>query len=260
MQVLLAVEHTIFKIDATVDDYTQMLRFIETNFSVKKVKENMIFIPITGESNHKRKFLMKWLYSYYKKETQHYNPKLKFELVKRIDKPIHIHFLPKENQLVTLSTTFYDNAMCQLVFDSKCEKCNLYVLQYFAGYIRLKSATFNLFEVTITTQKQQGRLRKFFTKDKFYGVPIKMLYNKQALEYFLDISLAIEEEQSELEKAYKLLKAKETDSLGEIKKHYKKLAKAYHPDLSTLDIEESTEKFQLLSDAFSIIKRYKTAA
>jgi hypothetical protein len=259
VQVLLALEHTIFKIDATIDNYTQLLRFIEINFSVKKVKENILFIPMIQVHNHKRKFLMKWLFSYYKKETKNYNPQLKFELVKRIEKPIHIHFLAKENQLVTLLVTFYDDATCQLVLDSRCEKCNLFLLQYFAGYIRLKSATFNLFELSISTKKQEDRLRNFLKKDLFYTVPIKMLYNKQALEYFLDMSLK-KEALSELEKAYALLKVKESDSLREIKKHYKKLAKVYHPDLSRLDIVESTANFQILSDAFSIIKRYKTAA
>jgi len=259
VQVLLSVDHTIFKIDATVDKYAQLLRFIDTNFNAKKVKENILFISASSQYNDKRKLLMKWLYTYYRKETKNYNSNLKFELVKRIDKPIHIHFKPNENQLVTISTTFYDNANCQLVLDSKCEKCNRFILQYFAGYVKLKSTTFNLFEVTISSEKQKQSLRDFLLKDQLNSIPMKMLYNKRALEYFLDIPLE-SGLLSEIEKAYTLLKVKESDSFSEIKKHYKKLAKAYHPDLSTLDINESTEKFQVLSDAFSIIKKYKTAA
>ena len=63
-----------------------------------------------------------------------------------------------------------------------------------------------------------------------------------------------------MDRAFEILKVDKSDSLKEIKKTYKKLAKTYHPDLSTLEYEESTKKFQTLSDAFTLIKKYKEVA
>jgi len=259
VQVLLGIEHTIFKIDGYADEYKQLMQFINLNFNAKNIKENILFIPMSIDDNHKRKFLMKWLYSYYKKNSTNFKPELKNELIKRINKPVHIHFLAKENQLVTISATFYDNAICQLVLDSKENSCNYYILQYFSGYIRLKSLTFNLYELKIESKEHKKALLEFFKKKRLGDIEVRMHFNKKALELFLDM---IEEpkELSEIEKACSILKVKKSDSLNSIKKHYRKLAKTYHPDLSSLDINESTQRFQMISDAFDIIKRYKTAA
>lgn len=259
MQVLLGVEHTIFKIDGFTDDYKQMMQFIERNFAAKKVQEHVFFIPASLENNHKRKFLMKWLYSYYKKSTSNYRAELKFELIKRIEKPIHIHFLPKKNELLNISTTFYENATCQLILDSKNNSCNLYILQYFSGQIRLKSLTFNLYEVKIETNAHKQSLRDFLSKKKIGSVTVSMQYNKNALEYFLDM-INEPTKVDPVDKACAILKVNKYDALSVIKKHYRKLAKTYHPDLSSLDINESTQRFQSISDAFDIIKKYKTAA
>ncbi len=259
MQVLLGSEYTVFKVDGDIDAYKQLKEFIDLNFSAKYVKENILLIPLSTENNHKRKFLMKWLYSEYKKETKNFKKELKFELIKRIDKPIHIHFLPKKDQAVTISATFYDNQVCQLILDSKNDNCNLFLLQYFSGYIRLKSLSFNLYEVTVTTNQHKQSLQEFFTKKSMRGVSVNMQYNAKALELFLSL---IEEETplSDVDRAFKILKVDKSDSLKEIKKTYKKLAKTYHPDLSSLEYEESTKKFQTLSDAFTLIKKYKEVA
>ena len=187
MQVLLGVEHTIFKVDGYTKEYKQLLAFIELNFNAKNIKENVLFIPMSIEDNHKRKFLLKWLYSYYKKNSTNFKPELKEELLKRINKPVHIHFLPRKNELVTISATFYDNGICQLVLDNKNNSCNLYILQYFSGYIRLKSLTFNLYEINIESQDQKKALRVFFQKKRLSDVTIALQYNKQALEFFLEM-------------------------------------------------------------------------
>lgn len=259
MKVLLGVEHTVFKIDGVLDEYKQLMDFIQLNFSTKFIKDNILFIPLSTADNHKRKFLMKWLYSYYKKDAINFKEELKFELIKRMDKPIHIHFLPKENQAITLSLTFYDNASCQLISDTKSDKCNLYLLQYFSGHIRLKSLNFNLYEITAQTKKHKSRLEEFVKMDNLDGLNIRFQYNKKAFELFLNIEDE-KEENSEVDRAFMLLKVNKNDSLSKIKKSYKKLAKAYHPDLSKLDDAESTKKFQIISDAFTLIKQYKLAA
>ena len=259
VQVLLGSEHTVFKIDGDIDKYRQLKEFIDLNFSAKYIKENILFIPLSTEYNHKRKFLMRWLYSEYKKETKNYKKELKFELVKRVNQPIHIHFLPQKNQAITISATFYDNHVCQLILDSKNDKCNLFLLQYFSGSIRLKSLSFNLYEVTITTPNDKHSLREFFTKKSLNGVNVSMLYNAKALELFLSL---IKEELplSDIDRAFRVLKVDKSDSLKEIKKIYKQLAKSYHPDLSKLENNESTKKFQALSEAFTLIKKYKEVA
>ena len=259
MQVLLGLEHTIFKLDGTLDAYKQLKDFIDLNFDVKYIQENRLFIPLCEPYNHKRKFLMKWLYSEYKKNTKNFKKELKFELIKRLNKPIHIHFQPKENQKIIISATFYDNQVCQLVVDSKNELCENYLLHYFAGHIRLKSLSFHLYEIKVKTKKQKLSLKNFLKKSHLNGVPVTMNYNEKALELFLNL---IEEKKplSEVDRAFKILKVDKSDSLKEIKKRYRKLAKNYHPDLSALDYEESTKKFQILSEAFDLIKKYKEVA
>ncbi|MDF1884063.1 J domain-containing protein [Sulfurimonas sp. SAG-AH-194-C21] len=262
MQVLLGATHTVFKVDGYVNDYQQIRDYIEENFTVKQVKENILFIPSSTDTKDKRKFLMKWLYSYYKKSTLNFKKHLKFELLKRLEKPIHIHFLASKNQTVGISATFYENSICQLVLESRSETCNLYLLQYFSGNIRLQSTIFNLYELKVITQNHKRLLQNFLIQRKLDDVPVQMQYNKIALELFLKIkeSPTSVKVTTELTKALALLKVKESDSLSIIKKTYKTLAKTYHPDLSKLEHEESTKKFQLISDAFSLIKKHKAAA
>ena len=86
-----------------------------------------------------------------------------------------------------------------------------------------------------------------------------MLFNTKAFNSFLlaNKELPIS---NELESACNILNVSRFDSLDTVKKHYKKLAKSYHPDLSSLSHDVSTKKFQTLSHAFDIIKRYKTVA
>lgn len=262
MQVLLGTTHTVFRVDGYIDEYLHIINYIKDNFPTKRVKENIFFIPHDTGKNDKRKFLMKWLYSYYKKSAINFKEHLKFELLNRVDKPIHIHFLARKNEVMKISTTFYDNHICQLILENKNEACNLFLMQYFSGCIRLKSINFNLYELKIITQKQKTSLHMFLQKKQLHDISVEMHFNKRALELFLNINKALEKPElsKELTKALALFNVKESDSLLEIKKIYKKLAKTYHPDLSSLEYQESTKKFQTLSDAFSLIKKYKAAA
>ena len=58
---------------------------------------------------------------------------------------------------------------------------------------------------------------------------------------------------------YEILNIDKKSSTQQIKKHYYNLAKKYHPD-KNLNKKENTEKFKLLSEAYSILsnprKRY----
>ena len=265
MQVLLAVAHTIFKIDDTIDDYKRFLKFLHLHFNVKSIKENQFFVPRTVACTQQRKQLMKWLYSFYKKDAKNFNESLKYELLQRIDKPIHIHFLASANQTkpprqtLSISATFYEENICQLLVSQKNESMRRYILEYFKGLVSEKSVTLSLYELQLPRLAEKYKLKDFFQKRKIDGIPVLMLFNTRAFNSFL---LANKEVKitTELESACNILNVSKFDSFETVKRHYKKLAKAYHPDISALSSSVSTKKFQTLSHAFDIIKRYKTVA
>jgi len=259
VQVLLAVEHTIFKIDDTVDNYKNFINFIIKNCNLKNIKENQFFIPRSLVHTESRKELMKRLYTFYKRNSKNFNENLKFELLKRIDKPIHIHFLSKGNIKVSISATFYEDHICQLLIDSKQKYLKEYILEYFGNTITHKNSIFHLYELKLLTIEDKYKIKVFLQKNEIAGVSVSMIFNIRALNSFLLSSDCIPI-QMDLENACHLLQVSKSDSLEKVKKHYRKLAKVYHPDLSSLENNVSTEKFQSLSNAFDIIKKYKTAA
>ena len=255
MQILLSPEHTIFKVKDSTEDYTQLLEYIDANFNATYVKENVLYIPVsTANNRNKRIFLMKWLYSYYKKSSSNISEKLKSELTKRLENPIHLYLLPKEN-LITISATFYENSICQLGLNESNVTCDLYLNKHFSGVITLISEKFNLYDIDVNESKKKELLKIFLTKTKLDEVNVKFNYDANAFNFFFQMSKI-----DELEKACRILNVKREDSLRDIKKNYKKLAKTFHPDLSTLHETTSTKKFQILTDAFEIIKKFKVAA
>ena len=259
MQVLLALEHTIFKIDDTIDDYKRFLKFLNLHFNVKSIKENQFFVPRAVECTQHRKQLMKWLYSFYKKDAKNFNDKLKFELLQRIDKPIHIHFLSSNKTTpITISATFYEDSICQLLLAGKSRGCREYIIEYFKGLVTEKSLSLFLYELKLVRIEDKYKLREFFQKKEIHNTQVSMLYNSKAFDAFLLSSK--KSVSTEFENACNILHVSESDSFEKIKKHYRKLAKAYHPDLSCLAPDVSTVKFQILLNAFDIIKRYKAAA
>jgi len=259
MQVLLGVEHTVFKINAYVEDYKELLLFIYKNFESKQIKENVLLLPVSSDNNDRRKLLMKWFYAKYKKSAKNFKAQLKYELLKRIQKPIHIHFLESKIKKNTLNATFYEDGICQIVMDYKNDRLHHYLLKYFRGCIQLKSTHFNLYELNIHTPQHKKLLYDFLNQKKIEKISTEIEYDYDALDCFLNLKKN-SQKLNQIEHAFKILKVQKTDSIKEIKKAYKQMAKTYHPDLSHLDDEESTKKFQILSDAFTLIKKYKLVA
>jgi len=56
---------------------------------------------------------------------------------------------------------------------------------------------------------------------------------------------------------YEILEIDKNSTTEQIKKHYYKLAKKYHPDKSNNSTKENTEKFKYLSEAYSILSNPK---
>jgi len=254
MQVLLGPEHTIFKVKDSQEDYGELLEYIEVNFNATYVKKNVLYIPVSAANNrNKRILLMKWLYSYYKKNSSNVSKKLKYELTKRLENPIHLYLLPQEN-IITISATFYENSVCQLGLNERNATCDLYLHKHFRGVITLISENFNLYDVNVSESKKKELLKIFFSKTQLGGVNVKFQYDANAFNYFFKMSKI-----DELEKACRILNVKSEDSIRDIKKNYKKLAKTFHPDISTLHETTSTKKFQILTDAFEILKKFKVS-
>ena len=57
-----------------------------------------------------------------------------------------------------------------------------------------------------------------------------------------------------LEEAYAILQIKSSASVKEIKKAYRKLAKTHHPDRAIYNKQTATEKFQIITKAYDLIK------
>lgn len=66
--------------------------------------------------------------------------------------------------------------------------------------------------------------------------------------------------QSSLKKAYSILGLSESATDAEIKKAYRKLAKIYHPDRVDVNKDLAKEKFQVLVDAYDLIKEKRGIA
>lgn len=162
MQILLSPEHTIFKVKDSTQDYGQLLEYIDVNFNATYVKENVLYIPVSSEnSRNKRLFLMKWLYSYYKKSSSNVSEKLKSELSKRLENPIHLYLLPKSN-LITISATFYEDSICQLGLNESNITCDLYLRKYFSNNITQISDKFNLYDIDVKLSRKKQLLKTLF--------------------------------------------------------------------------------------------------
>lgn len=255
MQILLSPEHTIFKVKDSTEDYGQLLEYIDANFNATYVKENVLYIPVSPKNHrNKRIFLMKWLYSYYKKNSSNVSEKLKSELSQRLENPIHLYLLPK-SQLLTISVTFYEDSICQLGLSESNATCDSYLKKCFSEDITIISEKFNLYDIDVNVSKKKELLKTLLSKKELDEVNVKFQYDANAFNFFFQMS-----KKDELEKACRILNVKSEDSLRDIKKNYKILAKTFHPDLSTLHESTSTKKFQILTDAFEIIKKFKEAA
>lgn len=260
MQILLGAQGTVVKVQGSRNKIQHILNFIETQFSNKLVTQECIEIYFCTQERLERVFLMKWLYSLYFKQHNNVPVDLRSALISRIEKPIVIHLPPIVRVTISIIVTFYEGGICHLGIDQFNKTCDKFLMQYFSGYITLKSKTFNLYELSLYRLEDKQTLAHFLTKVKIHGVNVNLKYNTQARDRFLEITPKMKA----IDKAYLTLKVNKTDSFNKIKLKYKKLAKVYHPDLcevkSKQNIKKNTEHFQTLLEAFSLIKKEMSVA
>ncbi|PHR54079.1 MAG: hypothetical protein COA44_14270 [Arcobacter sp.] len=260
MQIILGAHTTVFKIPQGRNKIQQILKFIQTNFTHNMPNKNTIQIPFYTKEHDHRVFLVKWLYSLYRRSNNKALPDLKSALIERIEKPIELHLPPINLSLVKIIVTFYEEGICHLGIDCFNETCDRALKHYFSDYISVKSQTFNLYELSIQSSQEQDSLRFFLGHSISEKIDMNIKYNAQAFERFVAIIPAV----NEIDKAYIILNVKKEDTFKRIKQNYKKLAKACHPDLLSFrtqgNIKQSTQSFQVLLDAFHLIKKHKMLA
>ena len=61
-----------------------------------------------------------------------------------------------------------------------------------------------------------------------------------------------------LDRYYKMLNASQEESLQSIRKKYLSLAKAYHPDLNSHNIQSNTDTFHKIQEAYEYVKAEKS--
>lgn len=113
----------------------------------------------------------------------------------------------------------------------------------------------------ILTQKEE-RLIKYITVQ--LGFSIRTFYRnlryfeyQKASEYYQqqqNPSAATPSKKSLLIAAYDLLEVTSSDPNKKIKKAYRKLAKMHHPDRAKYDKQAAKAKFQLITEAYDLIK------
>lgn len=262
MTIILDAHRTVFKIPQGRNKIQHILQFIQANFTPKMLNQNTIEIPFHAKEHEHRVFLLKWLYSLYKKSNDKALQNLKPTLIERIEKPIELHLTPVSLPLLNVIVTFYEEGICHLALDRFSEVCDLTLKHYFSGYIRVESQTFNLYELSIRSLQEKESLRFFLRNPISKKYEMSIRFNEQAFERFMDVIATVNID--ELDKAYLLLNVKKEDSFKQIKQSYKKLAKVCHPDLlsfySKQNIKKSTQDFQVLLDAFQLIKKHKSLA
>ena len=252
MQILMGAHATLIKINESKVQTKNLLYFIQTSFSSYIRNEKEIAIEYQKHEYHKRVFLIKWLYNMHIKLTKQDVPKMKELLVKRIEKPIKIEFKNTLKRQINVNVEIMEDNF--LHFD-----LNLFD-QYFINELKNTVSKYVAFIdydergilVDISTNDSKHSAKKLLLKEKtlFY-----IFSDKNEIFKSLEVSLI----KNKLDDYFILLDSTQDDSMEIINKRYKKLRKMYHPDnvfhQKNNTIQEYTEKFQLLQNAYNAIKQ-----
>jgi hypothetical protein len=203
---------------------------------------------------HHRSFLLKWLYGLYAKKSKNSLPELKEALLSRHHKAIKIVFKKRIIHKI-IHKISQDDMLC-IEIEPKNKKLCVAIKEYFKVDTAEKSAPL---VVKIDSKEKKERVKSFIKKDEMLKIPIMHIYNKAQMSDFLKTQVAEDSKESFIEKAYFVLGLKPNISKKVVKKHYRILARRYHPDMADSRDDETiafcTKKFQNIQEAYEILKK-----
>lgn len=169
----------------------------------------------------------------------------------------------QKTQKVKVNLYAYDKNTVLITLDSP----NTWVLSYFRSQLEVyvERGTDISLVVDVSDHRAKARLERTLNKKDVLHYHLDYSYDNHFLsKLYSDFAsytfgdLCKEEENSQLTRLYTLLECPVGASQDTIKKNYKKLARAYHPDKiiheSPNMVEHYTQKFQLLQEAYTTLR------
>ena len=252
MQILLAVNETIVRINSKPIKIEYIQDFINTHFQNKVIKDNYIFIPQSKQNNYHRTFLLKWLYMLYIKRTKNEFSRLKESLIDRQHKAIKIILPQKIVHKITWRVIDNKTINIQIV-PSNYQIVNILKKAFKTNFFI--SATH--FTIEINTEEEKKSLYKLLNSSSIIKVPHLHIYNKSEMDDFLLIEKRVQDTEVNYTQAHAVLGSFPNDNAKTLKKKYKQLAMQFHPDKAEHKDEKTltlyTKKFQNILHAYEIL-------
>jgi len=252
MQILFGVDETIIKINSKSISIDYIQQFINTHFINRKIDNNHILIPEAYNHCSHRTFLLKWLYSLYAKNYNHF-PELKETLLLRHKKAIRITTAKKT--IYSISYKIIDNENIHL----QVKPHNHLITNKIATFLQTKITIMPTYlKISFNSQDSKNLLKKFINTNNIINIPHQHIFNKIDMQRFLSFEKKIQKKiLTPMQTAYIVLGINQNDDLKTIKKKYKSLAKLFHPDKFHNEnkniLDKSTKEFQKISEAYNII-------
>jgi len=254
MQILLGNYETVIKINSKATNIEFIQHFISSYFANVVFENNYILIPEFAGNYHYRTFLLKWLYTLYAKKTNNYIPELKKVLIDRQYKAIKIVF--KTKILYKITYKIVKNETILININPKNDKITATLKDYF----KIQSTTLSTpLHVKIDTKNTRELFEYLIHSDDIITIPHMHIFDKKKIEKFLENNRVKETQESFINEAYFVLGLTPNDDKEIVKKHYRLLARKYHPDMADSKDDKTialcTKKFQNIQRAYEVLKK-----
>jgi DnaJ-domain-containing protein 1 len=245
--------------------------FVNRHFKYKVQGESGIFIHhCNDESNSKNRFFH-WLYWNYQQMHGKDPRDLRAEIESKPQRPIKINWIEKANIITNIPISIEVINTIYLKFTFRHDNATAYMHNFLRGYFRTHiishSGDRDHYLVKVDNEAVKEKLLTLLKRNRIMQYYVSFTYNQQQISQLIAANNPFvpqnENEQSKINKAYKLLKVSQEEELSEIKKRYKKLLYKYHPDRVFNQGQELIDKytmtFQSIQSAFETIQADKNA-
>jgi hypothetical protein len=263
MQILLGAHETLIKLDQKREQIFNVENFIRKHFAFISSEDSCVILNYHNDEHHQRLFLLKWLYSLYKK-SEYEHPQLRDHMLQRIEKPIRIRFTQPVSKPFLLSLTLKSKSELRLTV----KPCSIIIYNTLKEHFAPLSTSFEYRDFSLIIScldlQYQQKLLSLLESDilsnynltcDFTTDTIAEIYRSQEKEiprkkpYILD----------SIDKAYIVLSANKDEKICTIKSKYRQLARQYHPD-TLYGYDENiklayTEKFRIVQNAYELIRQ-----
>ena len=254
MQILLGARETVIKFYSKSISTEYIQHFISTHFKERKIQKNSIYIPQSKEESYHRIFLLKWLYTLYKRQKKNDISTFKALLVQRQSMPIKI-ILP-HTIIHKIIYSLLDNSTIKV----QIQPSNHTIALKMKESLGVKFSFYaSYFTFELHTMKEKKRLQEFLSSKTLINIAHQHIYNQKEINMLLQENNKNEEENSYIQQAHLILGSHPDDDAQTLKKRYKQLAKEFHPDKITAKdttlVKYYTQKFQHILGAYELLSQ-----